>query len=154
MVTRAVVVTRAVISQQTHLQSKISYLMAEVVFWFPSTLPLHFLISDMATRPRRLLSSTGMRSPRISHAGTYQYGPRRQAPSGAPWSWVLPHYLRGVLGLGTTSCSSHSPHNTMRFGRRLWTLTCGTHKGLATSPNTLTILQAPQAAGVRARRSG
>ena len=46
--------TRAVIFQQAHLQSKMSYLMAHVVFWFPSVLPFHFLISDMATRARRL----------------------------------------------------------------------------------------------------
>ena len=46
--------TRAVIFQRTHLQSKISYLMAQVVLWFPSTLPLHFLISDMTIKPSRL----------------------------------------------------------------------------------------------------
>ena len=46
--------TWAVIFQRTHLQSKISYLMAQVVLWFPSTLPLHFLISDMTIKPSRL----------------------------------------------------------------------------------------------------
>ena len=78
---------------------------------------------------------------------------RRQAPSGALYCWILPHYLRGVLGLRTTSCSSHSPHTTMHFGRMLWTLTSKRHNGLATFPNTLTILQSPRAVGVLARRS-
>jgi len=40
----------AVILQQTHLQSKISYLMAQVVFCFSSRLSLHFLMSDMTIR--------------------------------------------------------------------------------------------------------
>ena len=77
--------TRAAIFQQTHLQSKISYLMAQVVFWFPSTLPFHFLVSDMPTRPCRLLSSAGMRSPRISSAGTQQY----RLKTSPKWSPVL-----------------------------------------------------------------
>lgn len=42
--------TGATIFLQTHLPSTISSLMPQGVFWFPSTLPFHFLLSDIATR--------------------------------------------------------------------------------------------------------
>ena len=82
---------RAVIFQQIHRQSKISYLMAQVVFCFPSTLPFRFLISDTPMRPQRLLSNTRMRGPRISWAGTHQY---RQK--------MCPRVLEGSMPTGDT----------------------------------------------------
>ena len=80
---------RAVIFQQTHRQSKISYLMAQVVFWLPSTLPFHFLISDMPGLTGRLLSCAGMRRSRISRAGLCQFGQK-----------MPPRWLRGPVNAG------------------------------------------------------
>lgn len=44
----------AVIFLQTHLQSRLSSQMPQVVFWFLSTLPCHLLIADMAIRPQKI----------------------------------------------------------------------------------------------------
>lgn len=48
--------TRAVIFQQTHLENKISYVMAVIQVMVPSTLALHFLICDILTLLCRILS--------------------------------------------------------------------------------------------------
>jgi len=64
--------TQAVIFHQTHLKCKIAFLMAQVVLWFPSTLPFHFLISDLPNWHQNLLLSTKMRGQAFPWAGTRQ----------------------------------------------------------------------------------
>lgn len=68
---------RAVIFQQTHLQSKIFHLMPQVVFCFPSPLPVHFLISDVPIMFCRRLSSSRMTDPMISQDGSWHYHQKR-----------------------------------------------------------------------------
>lgn len=65
--------TRVVIFLQTHLQSKISSLMPQVVLLFPSTLPFLFLIPDVNIRRPRSLSSIEMKDQRISQAVIHQH---------------------------------------------------------------------------------
>ena len=73
---------QAVIFHQTHLKCKIGFLMAQILFWFPSTLPFHFLIFDMPILPYRLLSSGAMRDPSNTPAGSHQYGQKRSPSAG------------------------------------------------------------------------
>lgn len=54
--------TRAVILQQTHLENKISYVMAQIQVMLPSTLAFHFLISDILVLLCRILSCATKRS--------------------------------------------------------------------------------------------
>ena len=92
---RTVTARRQQFSNRLNLQSKIFYLMAQVVFWFPSMLPFPFLISDIPGLPCKLLSCAGMRGQRISQADSCQCGQKATSPK----CWRGPMQAGGV-GLG------------------------------------------------------
>lgn len=95
---------KTVIFQQTHLQSEISHLMPQVVFCFPSPLPVHFLVSDVPIMLCRFLSSSRMSDPMISQDGSCHHHqkmhPQVQEVEHATWkSGNVPFksYYRKIL---------------------------------------------------------